>query len=441
MKLAKQLEEELRRLYLLYFESLFRADARKYESFFVDDFKQFGTTLEEAWFSKSESGKYLETHVEPVAGKIELRNRDILLDAVDSLVVIIEQADCFVNIDGVWVYYDRIRISSLMQNTSEGWKFVQQHMSFPDSRTEEGQTVALDKIKAENIQLRDAVKRRTVELENLNLELKHALSKLKSTQTQLIQSEKMASLGTLTAGIAHEIQNPLNFVNNFSEISNELIKEIQDVRSKTLNQNPPTEEDDILKDIGRNLEKIAHYGKRAETIVKAMLEHSRKSSGTKSPTNLNHLAEECLGLSYNGMLAKDKLFHAEYKTDFDPKLPKVEVVSEEIGRVLINLINNAFYAVFEKSKTSPPDYRPEVVVNTTADDKGVMISVQDNGHGIPKAIREKIFEPFFTTKPTGSGTGLGLSLSYDIVKAHGGELEVESEKGEGSTFYLRLPPS
>jgi signal transduction histidine kinase/ligand-binding sensor domain-containing protein len=291
-------------------------------------------------------------------------------------------------------------------------------------------------------------------------EIEKAYTELKSTQAQLIQSEKMASLGELTAGIAHEIQNPLNFVNNFSEVSAELVEEIKETRIKSQETRPKTAEDEIedeiLEDIKQNLEKINHHGKRADAIVKGMLEHSRVNKGEKAPTDLNALADEFVRLSYHGLRAKDKSFNADFKLELDPDLPKVNVVASDIGRVILNLVNNAFYAVNEKAKSTPQPsrnigtgsqegegYQPEVIIKSAvtkspSGDLGVEISVQDNGSGIPDHIKEKIFQPFFTTKPTGSGTGLGLSLSYDIVKAHGGELRVESIIGSGTIFRIIL---
>jgi signal transduction histidine kinase len=270
-------------------------------------------------------------------------------------------------------------------------------------------------------------------------EIEKAYTELKSTQAQLIHSEKMASLGELTAGIAHEIQNPLNFVNNFSEVSSELIDEMKQELAVGSWQSAG----EIADDIRQNLEKINHHGKRADAIVKGMLMHSRTSTGMKEPTDINILADEYLRLSYHGLRAKDKTFNADFKTDFDENLPKINVIPQDIGRVLLNLINNAFYAVTEKKKQHPDDgdYKPIVTVVTKYVSGMAVIIVQDNGNGIPAGVMEKIFQPFFTTKPTGQGTGLGLSLSYDIVKAHGGELKVETKEGEGSEFSIHLTVS
>jgi two-component system, NtrC family, sensor kinase len=267
------------------------------------------------------------------------------------------------------------------------------------------------------------------------------LKSLRKTQRQLILAEKMASLGELTAGIAHEIQNPLNFVNNFSEVSNELIEEM----NEELGKGDIEEAKSIAADIKQNLEKINHHGKRADAIVKGMLQHSRSSNGVKEPTDINALADEYLRLAYHGLRAKDKSFNATLKTDFDESIGRIDVIPQDIGRVILNLITNAFYVVDEKKKSQPEGYEPTVTVSTDAvipppgGPKGVKISVKDNGNGIPQKILDKIFQPFFTTKPTGQGTGLGLSLAYDIVKAHGGELKVETKEGEGSEFIMQLP--
>ena len=265
-------------------------------------------------------------------------------------------------------------------------------------------------------------------------EIEKAYNELKVTQSQLIQSEKMASLGELTAGIAHEIQNPLNFVNNFSEVNTELIDEL----NKEANKGNLNEVQAIAKDIRDNEEKILHHGKRADAIVKNMLQHSRQTKGIKEPTDINALCDEYLRLSYHGLRAKDKSFNADFKTDFDESIGKVNIVPQDIGRVLLNLYNNAFYAVNEKAKQQPNGYEPKISVSTKKNNSAIQLTVKDNGNGIPQKVLDKIFQPFFTTKPTGEGTGLGLSLSYDIIKAHGGEIKVETKEGEGSEFIIQL---
>jgi two-component system, NtrC family, sensor kinase len=245
----------------------------------------------------------------------------------------------------------------------------------------------------------------------------------------------MASLGELTAGIAHEIQNPLNFVNNFSEVNNELIDEqLEGIKKGDLE-----EIKELALIMKENSEKITHHGKRADAIVKGMLEHSRASKGEKAPTDINALADEYLRLAYHGLRAKDDSFKATMKTDFDETIGKINIIPQDIGRVILNLITNAFYAVNEKSKQNIAGYEPTVLVSTKKVEGKVEVKVADNGNGIPQKILDKIFQPFFTTKPTGQGTGLGLSLSYDIVKAHGGELKVDTNEREGSTFIIQLP--
>ncbi|WP_158638302.1 ATP-binding protein [Panacibacter ginsenosidivorans] len=268
-----------------------------------------------------------------------------------------------------------------------------------------------------------------------NTVLENTLADLRSTQSQLIHSEKMASLGELTAGIAHEIQNPLNFVNNFSEVSNELVDEM----NEELDKGDIEEAKFIAGDIKQNLEKINHHGKRADAIVKGMLQHSRQTSGVKELTDINALCDEYLRLAYHGLRAKEKDFNATLKTDFDESIGAINIIPQDIGRVLLNLYNNAFYAVNEKKKQQPENYEPTVSVNTKKINNKIEISVIDNGSGIAQKIADKIFQPFFTTKPTGQGTGLGLSLSYDIVKAHGGEIKVTTKEAEETEFIIVLP--
>ncbi|HEY4323349.1 MAG TPA: ATP-binding protein [Mucilaginibacter sp.] len=280
------------------------------------------------------------------------------------------------------------------------------------------------------------LQQRNEQIETQHKSIEKTLAELKTTQTQLIQSEKMASLGELTAGIAHEIQNPLNFVNNFSEVNTELVEEME----LELDKGNLAEARSIATDIKENQQKINQHGKRADFIVKGMLEHSRTSKGEKTLTNINVLADEFLKLSYHGLRAKDKNFNAELLTNFDETLPKVEVVQQDIGRVLLNLFNNAFYAVNQKKKTAGTNYKPQVSVATVSENGHITIKVKDNGNGIPESVKGKIMQPFFTTKPTGEGTGLGLSLSYDIVvKGHNGTIEVDSKENIGSEFKIKLP--
>ena len=284
-------------------------------------------------------------------------------------------------------------------------------------------------------ELEKIVDARTIELKKQNEKLTETLTELNATQQQLVHAEKMASLGELTAGIAHEIQNPLNFINNFAELNAELAAELK----TALEQGDEQEAIDLATDMAENSLKIAHHGKRADSIVKSMLQHSRGTTGQKESVNLNNLVDECLRLSFHGMKAKDKSFQAAYTLNLDENLPAAEVFSQDLGRVLLNLFNNAFYAVSVKNKEGVNGYMPQVTVNTSQTSNTIEIAIEDNGHGIPKHIRDKIFQPFFTTKPTGQGTGLGLSLSYDIVKAHNGYLKLDSEEEKYTKFTIILP--
>jgi signal transduction histidine kinase len=270
-----------------------------------------------------------------------------------------------------------------------------------------------------------------------NRVLEETLMNLKTTQAQLIHSEKMASLGELTAGIAHEIQNPLNFVNNFSDVNKELVDDAR----REMEKGNITEARSILKDIKENEEKIIHHGKRADAIVKGMMQHSHTNAGRKELRDINALADEYVRLSYHGMRAKDNSFKAKLETEFDSSISKIEIIPQEIGKVIVNVANNAFYAVTERQKQNISGYEPTVILNTSKENGKIEIKVQDNGNGMPQKILDKIFQPFFTTKPTGQGTGLGLSLAYDIVKAHGGDIKVQSKEGEGSEFIVQLPIS
>jgi signal transduction histidine kinase len=300
---------------------------------------------------------------------------------------------------------------------------------------------------AMKVNLESEVKQRTAELTKQKEELQGALAELRSTQAQLVQQEKMASLGELTAGIAHEIQNPLNFVNNFSEVSIELLEELKEEILSKLPDEAKEEADDIINDITQNLTKINQHGKRADSIVKGMLQHSRSTSGKKEPTDINALADEYLRLSYHGLRAKDKMFNSGMKTSFDDTIGKIDAIPQDLGRVLLNLFNNSFYSVAEKKKLHIDGYEPmlTVVTKKIKNPQGtpaVEITVTDNGTGIPQKVLDKIYQPFFTTKPTGQGTGLGLSMSYDIItKGHGGDVKVETAEGEFARFTITIPDS
>lgn len=320
-----------------------------------------------------------------------------------------------------------------------GFTIYAQRQAKRDKAVREKAELERNIIEAKKQELEYQVAERTAELTKQKESLELALEELKTTQNQLIQAEKMASLGELTAGIAHEIQNPLNFVNNFSEVSVELCQELQEELDKE--DFDKTYIAEILSDISQNQQKITHHGQRAASIVRGMLQHSRASNGQKELTDINALADEYLRLSYHGLRAKDKTFNADFKTDLDPNLPKVEVIPQDFGRVLLNIVNNAFYAVQQKAKQGIEGYKPTVTITTKMIPlQGLGVIITDNGGGMPENIKTKIFQPFFTTKPTGQGTGLGLSLSYDIItKGHAGTLDVESTEGEGTTFIITLP--
>jgi len=333
----------------------------------------------------------------------------------------------------------KIRVASLARFQNESFKEQMRFQEFQKERTAfqtKVRTYALLAGTGVFLVIALILYRNNRQKHKTNIVLEGTLTDLKATQSQLIQSEKMASLGELTAGIAHEIQNPLNFVNNFSEVNTELIDELQQEIARGDMESVKA----IATDIQENEKKINMHGKRADGIVKGMLQHSKADGGAKEPTDVNLLADEFIRLAYHGLRAKDKSFNADLVINFDEKLPKMNLVPQDIGRVLLNLFNNAFYAVNQKSKTEVPDYKPEVSVSTSSENGHAVIKVKDNGTGMPDSIKDKIMQPFFTTKPTGEGTGLGLSLTYDmVVKGHGGSIQVNSKEGEGSEFIIQLP--
>ena len=364
----------------------------------------------------------------------DFKRFDILLNAHYPIVAvtILASTIALINIKVANKYENYLQTAQL---AAFGWIFLR-------VATSKKQQTELKRISERKDELEIMVAERTAEITKQRNELQETVKELQATQAQLIQQEKLASLGELTAGIAHEIQNPLNFVNNFSEVSMELIDEMEQEMAK----GDMEEANAIAADIKQNLEKIRHHGKRADGIVKGMLQHSRASSNIKEPTNLNTIADEYFRLAYHGLRAKDKSFNAELVSNLDANLPLVNIVSQDVGRVLLNMFTNAFYAVHQKQKTIGGDFKPKVEVSTrtltTQKGREVEVIVKDNGSGIPDAIKDKIMQPFFTTKPAGEGTGLGLSLSYDIiVKAHKGHININSTEGEGSEFIITLPVS
>ena len=390
----------------------------------------FGTTVDEKIFGQQQVVELLSRQKEQSEGvdmtwKINPLHR--YLAPSENMAVFADDIFCIMKI-GSETHEFNLRLSLILDYLQDEWLVVHWHGSKPEYVQSEEDTWGIENWRQKTTELEKQVEERTAELIAKNNELELTLSQLKNAQNQLIQSEKMASLGELTAGIAHEIQNPLNFVNNFSEVNKELAEELLDAISKGNME----EIRNIAKDLVANEDKVIHHGKRADSIVKSMLQHSRTSSGEKELTDINALCDEYVRLAYHGMKAKNKNFNADFKMKLDANLPHIKVIPQDIGRVLLNLTNNAFQAVTDVEK-------PEVVVTTIELEKVIEISVSDNGSGIPESIKDKIFQPFFTTKPTGQGTGLGLSLAYDIVKAHGGKLKVETKEGEGSELIIQLP--
>jgi two-component system, NtrC family, sensor kinase len=394
-------------------------------------YKAIGNADSAIWYSKK-----------ALAEKIEKKYPIGLLKAADLLASVYESQN---NPDSTLKY---LRIALAVKDTlfSKEKTMAIQNLAFKEQEKQK-------EIEASKLQLQNQIKlyallgsffivltiagllvRNNRQKQKAKIKIEKAYGELKATQAQLVQSEKMASLGELTAGIAHEIQNPLNFVNNFSETNTELLKEAE-AEFKSGN---PDDGFSILHDIKENNTKINHHGRRADSIVKGMLEHSRTNRGEKQSTDINTLVDEYLRLSYHGFRAKDKSFNATIETNFDERIVKVNIIPQDIGRVLLNLFNNAFYIVSEKKKQFGEGYEPKVEVSSKRQSDRIEITVKDNGNGIPPEAINKIFQPFFTTKPTGQGTGLGLSLSYDIVKAHGGELKVNSKEGEGAEFTVQL---
>jgi len=422
-------EQEVINVHNLFWEALANRDVDLRFSFCSEDVTFIGTGLYEKAANKAEYRNINQKGVSQFPEHFHIEFLWTNISMFNKLACVTSEVIWKQSINGK-VSAELVRSTTLLNYEADSWKIVHVHGSVPDYRLAEGEYMTTEKIMLRNRELEQQVYERTKELEK-------SLAELKSTQSQLIQSEKMASLGELTAGIAHEIQNPLNFVNNFSEVNVELIAELKE----ELESGSMEDIKAIADDIAINEEKILQHGKRADAIVKGMLQHSRTSTGEKELTDINALCDEYLRLSYHGLRAKDKSFNADFKTEFDESLPEINIIPQDIGRVLLNLITNAFYAVNEKAKEEIPNFEPEVLIQTQKLETGIRITIRDNGNGVPDSIKEKIFQPFFTTKPTGQGTGLGLSLAYDIVKAHDGDLIMKSHAGEGTKFIILLPTS
>ncbi len=427
-----KVKQEIMEVHHSFWKALADRDVESRFYYCADCVTFIGTGLNEKAGNKEEYAEVNKKGVNQYPEKFQMEFFWTRVSVIDTMAWVENEVEWTQKIDEKEVK-QLTRNTVVMKYLDGRWQIVHVHGSLPDYRLA-GQNYIIN---SETIRYNQELER---EVTQRTRDLNHAMENLKKTQSQLIQSEKMAGLGELTAGIAHEIQNPLNFVNNFSEVNKELIDEMQ----RELKVGKIDDAIEISNDIKANEEKINHHGKRADAIVKGMLQHSRSSSGAKEPTDINALADEYLRLAYHGLRAKDKSFNVTLKTDFDESIDNIKIVPQDIGRVVLNLINNAFYVVDEKKtlrQAQGDSYEPTVSVSTRKTNGKVEIKVADNGNGIPQKVLDKIFQPFFTTKPTGQGTGLGLSLSYDIVKTHGGELKVETREGEGSEFIIQLPYS
>jgi signal transduction histidine kinase len=347
------------------------------------------------------------------------------------------------DVDGKELELPKARASTFFVQQNDAWLVAHIHGSFPSVDQADGEAYPIEALNARNQELERIVTERTAQLELKAKELEDALKTLKDTQNQLILSEKMASLGQLTAGIAHEIKNPMNFVNNFAVLSTDLVKELREELEKDKAKLDPKSAaiiEDILKDLEQNVSKINEHGKRADSIVKGMLLHSRGKAGERQSTELNSLLNEYINLAYHGLRAQDSTFNVKIVTEYDQSVGTVNVVPQDLSRVFLNIVNNACYAANDKKKKAEAGFMPTISVKTKNLGDKVEIRIRDNGNGIPEHVKQKLFTPFFTTKPTGVGTGLGLSLSYDIItQGHKGEITVDSREGEYAEFIIRLP--
>jgi signal transduction histidine kinase len=439
MELTEQTEADVRHVVDAFWTTYLEGDLEALIPLLGDDFTQVGSADGEVFFDKTSAVQFIYDTIDQISGKVDIRDRSTRFFAYGDSVFVIDLFNLYVLSDGSWILYAKHRASMLLREADGVWRIAHLHASIPDARTEEGDNLAIENVAAENVQLREAVRRRTIELESKNEELESAkadveaaLVELRATHAQLVQQEKMAALGQLTMGIAHQIKNPLNFVNNFAELNVDLAHELREALACG------DDYDEIIDDLNQNAKRISHYGKRADGIVHTMMQHASGGTGQREPTNINALVLQHVGLAYHGKRAQLPDLTVDIKQDLGADVGPVEVVPQEVGRVLLNLLSNAFDAVYERAAEADGEYAPTVTVSTKQVSGRVEIRVSDNGPGIAPEVEDKVFDPFFTTKPM--GTGLGLSLSYDIVAhGHGGTLTVESREGEGTAFLVTLP--
>jgi signal transduction histidine kinase len=434
-------EIEIKQIYDTWFHAYVNGDIKTYAHYLHDAYRFIGSTSNEEYLNKEDTISFFEKTAHQFSGKIDSRNIEWTISQFGALYFITHFVEAYFLNNGDWDYYGRFRFTSVVTKTADGYRFIYQHFSMPDAKADEGETIGFDAVANENIQLKEAIKRRTAQLEQKNEELHQALEELKATQAQLIQSEKLASLGQLAAGIAHEIKNPMNFINNFSELSLEYVEELKEALEKLDHNDVTAEMDDLLNDVADNLKKVHHHGTRADNIVKSMLMHSRGGTGTMEPTDLNALIKEYVNLAFHGMRAGKAAINVTIDLDLDDHIGDVSLNVEDFSRVILNLCKNAFDAMRSKSlSTNNENYHPILRIRTYKDkDQVVHIEIEDNGPGVAEANKDKLFQPFFTTKKGTEGTGLGLSITHDIITKHKGSIDVTSEEDYFTRFHIYLP--
>ncbi|GGW97013.1 ATP-binding protein [Salegentibacter mishustinae] len=437
----KAIEIELKKVYDTWLNAYLNGDVKTYDAYFDTDYRFIGSANNEEYLNRKDTTKFFEATAHQLAGKTELRKNEITISQYTNVFFITHFFEAYFLHNSHWEYYGRFRFSSVMIKTKNGWKFIYQHFSMPDNKVNTGKTIGFEAVTSENMQLKEAIKRRTVELEQKNEQLQIALEDLRATQAQLIQSEKLASLGQLAAGIAHEIKNPMNFINNFSELSLEYVEELKEALAKLEKNDTTAEMGELLDNVSENLKKVHHHGTRADNIVKSMLMHSRGGSGKLEPTDLNALIKEYVNLAFHGMRAGKYAINVTIDLNLDETVGNVSLNTEDFSRVILNLCKNAFDAMRAKRQLSENEtYQPVLNIQTYKDEAQVVhVVIQDNGPGIPDSNKEKLFQPFFTTKKGTEGTGLGLSITHDIITKHKGRIEVSSEENNFTRFHIYLP--